>query len=173
MVEQMHTTSSRKKSFLSKPEGREPVDIGTLSYFRQRNKGLMYDVVINEFEKSGISQTDLAARLKRGTDQVSRWLGSPGNWTLDSTSDLLFAISGAAPTYGVDYPLNMPIRNQQEPAWFTGTASGSSVPLTGGEVIVTAGTGGSGGTTGVALVTPISAFGGTRVTATFRVAKSG
>jgi hypothetical protein len=103
--------------FLSKPDGRIPIDPASLAYFRQRNRGLAYSIVINEFEKSGISQADLAARLHKGADQISRCLGSPGNWTMDTYSDLLFAISGGAPTYGVSYPLELSPRNQVCPEW--------------------------------------------------------
>jgi hypothetical protein len=86
---------------------------------RQRNRGRVYSVVIDEFEKSGISQTDLASRLHKGTDQISRWLGSPGNWTLDTVSDLFFAISGGELAYGVQYPLDLPATNQTGPDWMT------------------------------------------------------
>ena len=98
--------------FLSKPTGREPIDPASLGYMRQRNRGRVYSAVIDEFEKSGISQTDLACRLHKGTEQISRWLGSPGNWTLDTVSDLFFAISGGEPTYGVQYPLNLLATNE-------------------------------------------------------------
>ena len=87
--------------FPSRPTGQEPIDSATLAYFRQRNRGRVYSVVIDELEKSGISQTDLACRLHKGTDQVCRWLGSPGNWTLDTVSDLFFAISGGELAYGM------------------------------------------------------------------------
>src|ERR1700693_3422620 len=98
--------------FLSSPTDREPIDPAALAYMRQRNRGRVYSVVIDEFEKSGISQTDLASRLHKGTDQISRWLGSPGNWTLDTVSDLFFAISGGELAYGVQYPLDLPATNQ-------------------------------------------------------------
>jgi hypothetical protein len=93
--------------FLSSPTGRDPIDPAALGYMRQRNRGRVYSAVIDEFENSGISQVDLAGRLHKGTDQISRWLGSPGNWTLDTVSDLFFAISGGEPTYGVQYPLEL------------------------------------------------------------------
>ena len=79
---------------------------------------------MDEFVKSRLSQADLARRLGRGTDVVCRLLGGPGNWTLDTISDLLFAISGAAPVFGVEHPLNSPPRNQLGPDWLhDGTAA--------------------------------------------------
>jgi hypothetical protein len=104
---------------LSEPVGREPIDPATLAYFRQRNKGNAYNTVIEAFEQSGISQTDLAARLHKGTDQVSRWLGSPGNWTLDTYSDLLFSICGGEITHTVSYPLSVAASNYVAPQWMT------------------------------------------------------
>jgi hypothetical protein len=72
---------------------------------------------MKEFRNSGLSQADLARRLGKRPDVVCRLLGGPGNWTLDTMSDLLFAISGAAPTFNVEYPLNNPQRNQIGPVW--------------------------------------------------------
>jgi hypothetical protein len=94
---------------LSEPSGAERISEGTFAYFRARTRRRVYSLVVDEFERSKISQADLARRLGKGTDVVCRWLGSPGNWTLDTLSDLLFAISGAEPSYaGVRYPLRVP-----------------------------------------------------------------
>jgi hypothetical protein len=96
--------TSRNTS-LREPSGTSRVPEGTLAYFRTRNKHRMYSLVIGEFKRSGISQADLARRLGKGTDVLCRWLRSPGNWTLDTLSDLLFAISGAEPAHAVRHPL--------------------------------------------------------------------
>ena len=102
---------------LSKPVGRTRVPVTTLEYLRTRNRLRMFDVVQKEFRASGVTQAELAARLGRGADRVCRLLGAPGNWTLDTVSDLLFAISGAEMAYQTSYPLNRPRRNQREPEW--------------------------------------------------------
>jgi len=104
-------------SLLSEPAGAERVPLGTLAYFRARSRGRVYDLVVGEFVRSGLSQADLARRLGKGPDVICRWLGSPGNWSLDTVSDLLFAISGAEPTLGVRYPLKEARKNYDRPEW--------------------------------------------------------
>jgi hypothetical protein len=83
----------------------------TLEYFRTRNKLRVFDLVQKEFEKSGLTQKELAARLGKGADQVCRLLGAPGNWTLETVSDLLIAISGSELAYSASPP-----RARHEPA---------------------------------------------------------
>lgn len=76
-----------------------------------------FSLVHKEFERSGISQADLALRTGKGADRICRLLGAPGNWTADTVSDLLFAISGAEVSYGLSYPIDKPPRNQRKPEW--------------------------------------------------------
>lgn len=102
---------------LSKPTDSEPVPIGTFGYLRSRNKHRLYSLVIREFKKSGLSQADLARRLGKKPDVVCRWLATPGNWQIDTVSDLLFAISGAVPRHELDFPLEKPQRNDNRPEW--------------------------------------------------------
>jgi hypothetical protein len=109
--------NTSQTSSLSKPAGSTKVPLGTLAYLRARNKRRAYDLVIKEFKNSGISQADLARRLGKGTDYICKLLGGPGNWTLDTISDLLFALSSAEPRYSLDYPLDKPARNFRGPTW--------------------------------------------------------
>lgn len=96
---------------LSKPIPENPVPDTTLAYFSARAQRAAFETVLAEVEKFGITKSDLAKRLKMDAGQLSRLLGSPGNWRIKTHSNLLFAISGAAPTYGVAYPLDKPPRN--------------------------------------------------------------
>ncbi|MBL6936038.1 MAG: helix-turn-helix transcriptional regulator [Alphaproteobacteria bacterium] len=104
---------------LSKPSGDAKISLGTLSYFRARNKSRVYNLVISEFQASGLSQTYLGRRLGMNTGQLSRYLSAPGNWTLDTLSDFLFAISGAEANYETSFPLDQAPRNDIEPEWVT------------------------------------------------------
>jgi hypothetical protein len=115
-------------STLSDPAREEPIPIGTLAYFQARNRSRVYETVIREFLDSGITQATLARRIGKRPEQINRLLGAPGNWTLDTVSDLLFATSGAEISYGVRYPLSEPMGNFRRPEWLgsssTDTAAG-------------------------------------------------
>jgi hypothetical protein len=102
---------------LSKPEGKQRVPRSTFAYLQSRNRHKVYDLVIGLFEKSGLPQAALAKRLGKGTDQVCRLLGSPGNWELNTLSDLIFAINGGEVNYSVTFPLDAAPRNMTRPAW--------------------------------------------------------
>lgn len=109
--------TSQKTSSLYKPSADDPIPLGTLGYFRARNRWRVYEVVLNEFRNSGITKAGLARRLGKRPEVISRLLGAPGNWGLDTVSDLLFAISGAEPVYKRAYPLEMAARNDGRPEW--------------------------------------------------------
>jgi transcriptional regulator with XRE-family HTH domain len=91
---------------LFKLAGDDKISLGTFGYLNGRTQQRAYSLVIREFKKSGLSQAALAARLGKGADVVSRLLRRPRNWELNTFSELLFAISGAVPTFGVTYPLD-------------------------------------------------------------------
>jgi len=110
-------TTSQKTFSLFKPEGEHRIPRSTLAYFQARNKHRVYECVIDQFIKSGLSQAALARRLGKGTDQISRWLGAPGNWTLDTLSDFLFATVAGEPEYSISFPLDKPKRNINQPDW--------------------------------------------------------
>ena len=109
--------TSRTTSRLSKPFAGEPVPPTTLEYMRTRNRMRIFDLVHKEFKRSGITRLQLSKRMGRGLDRISHLLGAPGNWTLDTASDLLFAISGAEIRYELSYPLDKAPRNMTEPDW--------------------------------------------------------
>lgn len=104
-------------SMLSEPRGADSIPIATVGYMRARNQHRLYSLVIDEFKRSRLSQADLARRLGKKPDIVCRWLAGPGNWQLDTVSDLLFAISGAEVAYDLSYPLKQPGRNDTYPEW--------------------------------------------------------
>lgn len=66
-----------------------------LAYFRESQKNHVYEQVLELFlEKAqlGFTKKDLAQKLGKNAAQITRWLSGPGNWTLDTISDLLLAM---------------------------------------------------------------------------------
>lgn len=115
----------RSAFVLSKPEGNRPIPRSAFSYLRARNRLRAFNLLQNEFRLSGISQATLSGRMKKDPGQLSRLLNAPGNITLDTLSDLLFAISGAVPNYSAEHPLDKPARNLTKPVWaFKDTLAG-------------------------------------------------
>lgn len=110
--------TSRTTQRLSKPIGDDRVPPPTFSYFRTRRRMKAFTAVHRELERSGITKTCLAKRMGKGIDRVSHLLAAPSNWTSDTESDLLFAISGAEVNYDpLSYPLDLPVRNRRKPEW--------------------------------------------------------
>lgn len=90
-------TTSQETSLLNEVrEKTNALSKQTLWYFRARLQTLVYDLVLGEFirlsEKEGLKKADLARRLQKPPEQITRWLGAPGNWELDTVSDLLLAM---------------------------------------------------------------------------------
>ncbi len=93
--------NTSRKPFLSEVLDGDRIPVGTLSYFRERFRDRLYDLVIEEFlkqsEKNDLTRADVARRIGRRPEQITRWFGAPGNWTLETVSDLLLAIARAEP----------------------------------------------------------------------------
>lgn len=65
-------------------------------YFRQRQKNKVFQSVAAFFakqaEERGLTKKELARLLDKDPAQITRWLSGPGNWELDTISDLLLAM---------------------------------------------------------------------------------
>lgn len=74
----------------------QPLPVAVISYFRSRLANRIHEVVLTEFSASEFegktSRAKLARIIRRKPEQITRWLGSPGNWTLDTVSDLLLGV---------------------------------------------------------------------------------
>ena len=88
----------QQDSFLSEILEGKKIPFGKLAYFRERFRNRLYDLVISVFlnqEKTKkLTRADVARRIQRRPEQVTRWLGAPGNWTIDTVSDLILAMGG-------------------------------------------------------------------------------
>jgi hypothetical protein len=91
---------------LSEPAGTDKISRGTFAYFKARLKQRMFNAIVGEFRKSGLTKADYGKRLGMDAAQVNRLLSGPGNLTLETVSSLLFAATGAELGVLVDYPLH-------------------------------------------------------------------
>lgn len=74
-------------------------------YFAQRNRNRMYDSVIKAVEAAaarGVKKSDISAVTGNSRSNISHLLSGPANWTIDSISNILYAI-GAEIDYNVTF----------------------------------------------------------------------
>lgn len=110
-------TSFPRRTALADPALTKPIPGSDLAYVRTRNRLSAFNAVKNEFQHSGINQKELSERLNMDGGRLSRLLGAPGNWTLDTVAELLWAISGARAIYSLEYPLKKAKRNNIRPVF--------------------------------------------------------
>jgi DNA-binding phage protein len=76
--------------------GDEPLSDYARAYLNERARNNFYDYVLRRFqeaaEKHQLTKAQLARRIGLGPDRITKVLGSPGNWTLDTITELLVGI---------------------------------------------------------------------------------
>lgn len=89
---------SQTSSFLKEIIADEVIPEGKLAYFRERQKGRLYDFILKQFlekeREAHFTKADLARRINKSPAQITRWFSSPSNWTLDTISDLMLGVCG-------------------------------------------------------------------------------
>jgi hypothetical protein len=82
----------------------KPIDLRDMYYFRQRQKNKVFQQMTQRFyelaRNEGLTQKELALRARKDPARVNRLMSAPGNFTLDTISDLLLAM-GAEMTHEV------------------------------------------------------------------------
>ena len=86
---------SDNHSLLAKPSGEVPVPSSALGYASSKLRMELYRLVLKALKEARISQATLARRVNKRPEQISRLLSGPGNWTIDTAAQLLFAIDGS------------------------------------------------------------------------------
>lgn len=79
---------------LSKPTPGTKVPEGTLGFVKSKLRNDLYNLIVAAFRRSGLTQAELALRLGKRPEIISRNLGAPGNYTIDTVAEMLFAING-------------------------------------------------------------------------------
>ena len=73
-----------------------PLSASDVAYHRQRQKNRMLEILASFFaeeaRRTGVTKKQVADALGKDPAQITRWLSSPGNLTLDTISDLLLAL---------------------------------------------------------------------------------
>lgn len=122
-------------------EADAPLGLAIRIYFQERLRHRLYDLVLREFERylsAGHTRRQLAKRLGKRPEQISRWLAGPGNLTLDTLSDLLLGLSGGELAMFVEHPAEKPRQSPRLPAPLVhlkrkaGAASNSNVTILAG-----------------------------------------
>ena len=63
-----------------------------IAYFRENFKGEINDQILEVFKSSGLTKADIARKLERRPEQVTRWLSAPCNLEADTISDLALSL---------------------------------------------------------------------------------
>lgn len=110
-------STSLKRPYLSKPRRGEKIALFDVAYARSRNRNKAHSLLLEEFEKSRLSKAEVAKMLGKRPEQITRWLSGPANLTLDTISDLIFAIRGNFFSLKLNDDLSKGKSNQIYPEW--------------------------------------------------------
>lgn len=114
-------STSRTPSFLFEMAKGLPIPLEKRAYFHARLTNRIYNFILRKFlqqqEAGKLTKAELARRIERKPEVISRLLGAPGNWTLETISDLLLGIAGEELDPASSSILNRPPRNYTEAEW--------------------------------------------------------
>ncbi len=117
---------SLKRRSLSKPVRGQAIKLFDLAFVRARNRNKAHSALLEEFAASGISRSELAKMVGKRPEQITRWLAGPGNLTLDTLSDLVFALRGHFVSWQSSDELARPRVNFRRPDWVSIDVDGIS-----------------------------------------------
>jgi hypothetical protein len=107
---------------LSELAAGSPIPLEKRAYFHARVLNSFYQFVLHKFleeERAGrITKAELARRIEKRPEVVSRLLGAPGNWGLETATDLLLGICGEELRPASSPLLGRAPRNYDHAEWF-------------------------------------------------------
>ncbi len=96
----------------------KPIPPAMLGYFQGSTKDSAHEEILKVFlessEKDGMTRAFIARRIGKTPEQITRWLGAPGNWTLDTLTNLAIAM-GYRPRIALERLSEMRQSNQYHP----------------------------------------------------------
>lgn len=114
-------TTTHQMPFLSEIESGQPIPVGKLAYLCERTRLRLYDFIVSKFLEQSrdnqLTQAELARRVRKSPEVINRLLGAPGNWTIDTITELLVGISAEELEPDSVSLLNQSARNQTFPEW--------------------------------------------------------
>ncbi len=117
MGESQVTISPEQMSLLSEILKWEQIPEDQLVYFRERLRHRLHTAILDAFllraKERGLKQKDLADRIGRTRAQITRWLGTASNLTLDSISDLMAGLAMDFDAFPFT-PIEKTIRSDQQ-----------------------------------------------------------
>lgn len=63
-----------------------------LSYFRERLRNRIHDLMLESFHKEAADIAELSRKMNKRPEQIAQILGAPGNLTLETISDFFLAL---------------------------------------------------------------------------------
>lgn len=95
---------------------------GRLAYLQERTRNQLFELILTKFieaEAGGLTKAKLARRIHRSPEVITRLLGSPGNWTVSTISDLLAGIADEELAPNSVKIMGHPRRNHTKPDWLS------------------------------------------------------
>jgi hypothetical protein len=94
------------------------------AFLQERLRTRLYDLILGEFmdhqsRNPAFTKAALARRIGSRPEIINRILSSPGNWTIDTISNLLAGISGAELGLSADKFSEYHAANDTRPEWLT------------------------------------------------------
>lgn len=127
--------TSQIPSMLSEVAAGLPIPLEKRAYFHARVLNSFYQFVLGKFleeERAGrLTKAELARRIERKPEIISRLLGAPGNWGLQTATDLLLGICGEELQPTSAPLLGRPPRNFDHAEWLKGPQAGSDNGVSG------------------------------------------
>jgi DNA-binding phage protein len=86
---------SRKTSWICEIRDSIPLAPRHLGYFERKLRNDFHAAILKLFREraaAGMTRADLARKLDKRPEQITRWLSAPGNWTFDTAAALALAM---------------------------------------------------------------------------------